>query len=296
MVWSLSLGVRFAPSPTGHFHIGNLRTAWVSARIARSLHQPWIVRVEDIDAARASEQSWSNQLADLITLGLKPDSIIKQSARYPRHLESFERARAEGRVYACDCSRKEVLESLSQMESAPHVPLSEYSGHCRNRPRSDVFRPVESLAWRWRNTIDDGRDDAIVARTDVEGGKFVPAYHWACAIDDADGDYSVLVRAWDLATVEKTQRAIRRWSCGPGALIDTTVFHTALVIREDGGRLEKRTKGVTLDEVIAGGSSPASLIAAFEKSFDEDSALRIIHDAAPVGEIFREISVGLFLR
>ncbi len=296
MVRSLSLGVRFAPSPTGHLHIGNLRTAWVSAHIARSLHQPWIVRVEDIDSTRASEQSWLSQHADLKTLGLNPDSIIKQSDRYPRHLESFERARAEGRVYACDCSRKDVLESLSQMESAPHSPTQEYSGHCRNRPHSDVFRPVESLAWRWRNTAEDGRDDAIVARTDVDGGTFVPAYHWACAIDDADGDYSVLVRAWDLATVEKTQRAIRRWSCGPGALIDTAVFHTALVTREDGGRLEKRTKGVTLDELIACGSSPASLIAAFEKSFDDSAALRVIHDAAPVGENPREISVNLFLR
>ncbi len=292
---SLSLGVRFAPSPTGRFHIGNLRTAWVSTRIARALHQPWIVRIEDIDTARSSEQLWLQQYEDLKALGLIPDSIHRQSERYVRHLEAFERARAEGRVYPCDCSRKDVLESLSQIESAPHQPTPEYSGHCRGRSRNDVFKPIESLAWRWRNTAEDGRDDAIVARTDRDGENFIPGYHWACAIDDAEGDYSVLVRAWDLATVEKTQRAIRRWSCGPRVLTDTEVFHTSLVIREDGGRLEKRTKGVTLDDLITNGSSPAALLVAFEKSFDEATALRAIHDAAPVGEIARKISVNFFL-
>jgi glutamyl/glutaminyl-tRNA synthetase len=251
------------------------------------LREPWVVRVEDIDAARSTKAHWDLQKKDLAVLGLIADQIVIQSEHHQLHRERFDAALKEGRIYACDCSRKEVNEGLSQLVRAPHELPPDYTGHCRNRPATDIFKPADTLAWRWRAKDESGRDDAIVARSDVFGDRFVPGYHWACAIDDAEGRYSTLVRAWDLAGVEKVQREIREWS---GAS-NVQVFHTALVVREDGGRLEKRTQGVTLDEVLAAGKSVEDLLAAFAQSFDEAS----VHANRPLGETSREISVVTLL-
>ena len=76
---------RFAPSPTGQFHVGNLRTAWISWQWSRALATPWIVRFEDIDAPRVKPGALEAQLEDLARLGMKPGSQFLQSERAQRH-------------------------------------------------------------------------------------------------------------------------------------------------------------------------------------------------------------------
>ncbi|RYZ66002.1 MAG: hypothetical protein EOP05_19780 [Proteobacteria bacterium] len=119
---------------------------------------------------------------------------------------------------------------------------------------------------------EDGQDDVIIARTSVEGEHFVPAYHWACAIDDFDGAYDLLVRSSDLAHALVIQRGIQEWLMKSHGLTRDLprVFHTALITQNDGHRLEKRTAGVTLEELKLNGIDPAKLISVFEKSFDSD--------------------------
>lgn len=298
-------GVRFAPSPTGEFHLGNLRTAWISEKLARALNTPWIIRVEDIDSARVKAESWEKQKADLAILGLFADSVIVQSDRFDRHFELFERAKTEGRIYPCDCSRQDVLEALRLMTSAPHGLSTEYSGQCRGRSYEGsnfslaLCSPKETLAWRWKASENNGYHDAIVARTDPRGKNFVPGYHWACATDDALGNYDVLVRAWDLAPVERTQNEIREWVTGSASVV--SVFHTALVTNDDGSRLEKRTKGVTLAEFLSSGAQVEHLLEKFDEGFDQAHAVKSIGNASqnravlPIGEIVHKIPVG-FLR
>lgn len=266
-------GVRFAPSPTGRFHIGNLRTAWISWRWAKALKQPWILRFEDIDTPRVLAGARERQIEDMRALGLEADEICDQSQLRTRHWELFKRARSEGRIYACNCSRKEVMEGLA---SAPHggaAPV--YTGKCRNLHESelshDPFQPRPSLGWRFKVEVDpSGKSDFLIARTEWTSEPrertFVPAYAWACAIDDLDGDYALLVRAWDLEHALAQQREIQRWMV-PGAALPA-VFHTALVTSNDGHRLEKRTQGVTWPELESAGMRPATLIAAFERSFE----------------------------
>ncbi len=289
-------GIRFAPSPTGRFHIGNLRTAWASHQIAHALNEPWILRIEDIDTARVSLEFREKQIEDLKSLGLTADHIVIQSSRHQRHQELFERARQEGRVYPCDCSRREVLDALSQMERAPHSAPAEYSGHCRHRDEPlSAYKPAETLAWRWKmqtgSGATSGQHDAIIARTDAHGETFTAGYHWACAIDDADGNYHVLVRAWDLSSVDEIQSEIRAWSLGSRDL--TRVFHTALVARDDGGRLEKRTQGVTLDELQAQGVTTPRILKAFDFSFDLKTALHEISSShRPIGESVKSLSLS----
>ena len=151
-------GVRFAPSPTGSFHIGNLRTAWISHKWAKRLHLPWIVRFEDIDTPRVMPHAQQEQLSDFQWLGLIPSRIDVQSAHLDRHWKLFVKAIQIGIVYPCYCSRKEVQAALANAASAPHGSNSVYSGHCRqqrNLKLNETISHHQSIAWRFKNDCDD---------------------------------------------------------------------------------------------------------------------------------------------
>ncbi len=270
-------GVRFAPSPTGRFHIGNLRTAWISYQWSRELGRPWIVRFEDIDDPRVLAGAQDQQVLDLKTLGLVPDLELTQSRYLERHLQLFQLARKSGAVYPCVCSRKEVQTALSSLASAAHDNQSPvYSGECRQNPLDDDAQINSSacVAWRFRMPRLDGRNDFIIARTASLGGDegFIPAYHWACAIDDFDGAYDLIVRSVDLASALPLQRAIQAWlsSAEKKDVHLIRAFHTSLITQDDGRRLEKRTNGVTLSELLQDGWSVEKLTSAFETSFNRD--------------------------
>lgn len=258
-------GVRFAPSPTGNFHLGNLRTAWISWWWARQLRQPWVLRFEDIDRPRVVYGAQDQQLKDLHDLGLEPDLIVVQSELYDRHLQLFMRARDEGVIYPCLCSRKEIL---SRLASAPHGKEAIYSGNCRNRALKKDSVRGQQVAWRFRTPDEGGGQDFIIGRTQDWEEDFVPAYHWACAIDDWDGDVTLLVRAHDLAPALVLQRWIQEWlNRELGTRLYPAAFHTSLVINNEGGRLEKRTQGVTLSELKTQGWGADEILVAFQRSY-----------------------------
>jgi glutamyl/glutaminyl-tRNA synthetase len=240
--------------------------------LSHLLKAPLIFRFEDIDGPRVVPNAQVDQLSDMKSLGIQPDKVIVQSTNLDRHFELFQFAKDNNKIYACDCSRSEVRESLNRIASAPHQKELEYSGRCRDlaRKSSDLsaFKATDSIAWRWRHENPSGQDDCIVARTDLKSGAFQPGYHWACAIDDADGEYNWLVRAWDLASAERTQSQIRHWVKGlAGGQDQARVYHTTLVTRDNGQRIEKRTKGVTLLELSTLGYQPPQIVELFAKSF-----------------------------
>lgn len=278
--------MRFAPSPTGRFHVGNLRTAWISHQLARVHGLPWIVRMEDIDGPRVVSGMQAQQLADMAALNMIPDLLLVQSQFRARHWQVFLNGILSGQIYPCNCSRREVQIALTELASAAHdnrAPI--YSGRCRHRQLTamtlkSIDRPADSLAWRFRMADETGRHDFIVARTSADFDSagatdyhvpehFVPAYHLACAIDDSDGQYDLIVRAHDLSTALPLQQAIQLWF---GSLdCDSSlpaVFHTSLVVQNDSKRLEKRTQGVTLAELQKNGVSTGQLLWRFQQSFD----------------------------
>lgn len=271
-------GVRFAPSPTGNLHVGNFRTAWISHKLAKAFNLPWVVRFEDIDRPRVVEEARSNQLKDLANLGLLPDVELLQSQFRNRHWQIFIDGIRQRKIYPCDCSRKEVQQALASMASAPHLSPITYSGHCRNLG-DRKFVASETLAWRFKMDDSSGQDDFIVARTSKDFDKngvpdftsFTPSYHLACAIDDHDGNYDLLVRSCDLRESLHPQREIQKWM---GRTNFIPVFHTSLVTQDDGKRLEKRTLGVTLQEMEARNINPPDLIKIFEKSFELPSSIQ----------------------
>lgn len=287
------MSVRYAPSPTGRLHVGNLRTAWVSREAARKLRLAWIVRFEDIDEPRVIAGAQESQLQDLRALGLEPDEIVVQSHRRMAHWKAFQRGVSEGQLYPCVCSRKEVQQALERLASAPHAATPLYDGRCRREPATVT---TGSVGWRFRSSDPTGTRDFIVARTqgldrgELPGVDFVPAYLWACAIDDLESRHRLLVRCVDLAPVASQQREIQQW-LEPGTPLPA-IFHTALVVTNDGARLEKRTRGVTLPECSERGIGPAELEKRFRDSFDRASLPAALSPGSVQGEARPQITLA----
>ena len=124
---------RFAPSPTGVLHLGNLRTALASWLSVRAAGGRWLIRMEDVDGPRCRREVGELQLGDLAALGLHSDEtpVLWQSDRSEAYREALAALREAGQLYPCICTRRD----LQSLASAPHAEegLRPYPGHCRTR-------------------------------------------------------------------------------------------------------------------------------------------------------------------
>ena len=267
---------RFAPSPTGDLHLGNLRTALVAWLAARSSDRDFLVRMEDLDRVTSSEDHERRQLADLAALGLDHDGeVVRQSERFDRYRVEIDRLRAAGRVYECFCTRREIRAEIEAAASAPHAHLPDgaYPGTCRDltdaerRARRDAGR---SPALRLRTdgesiTVHDGLagefvgavDDVVLARADG-----VPAYNLAVVVDDIAQGVTQVVRGDDLLSSTPRQVLLYRLLGGE----PPEYLHVPLVLGADGQRLAKRHGAVTLSDLAADGWSPADVLGALGRS------------------------------
>jgi glutamyl-tRNA synthetase len=271
---------RFAPSPTGTLHLGNLRTALLAWLFARSAGSPFLVRMEDLDAGRVREGAAEQQLADLRAIGLDWDGeVVFQSARLERYAGALEALRAAGLVYECFCTRAEIRAAAS----APHGPLPEgaYPGTCLRLPARELAarrasgRPpalrvraeaaVVGFTDRVAGPVSGVVDDFVVRRNDG-----APAYNLAVVVDDAAQGIGEVVRGDDL--LDSTPRQL--WLARALGLPEPAHAHVALVRGPDGARLAKRHGAVTLRELapdaartwICGslGLDPADPLAGFD--------------------------------
>jgi len=239
---------RFAPSPTGPLHLGNLRTALIAWLFARSAGSPFLLRIEDLDAGRSRPEHEAGQLADLAAIGLDWDGpVVRQSERGALYATALERLD----TYPCYCTRAEIREAAS----APHGPLAEgaYPGTCRElsdhqrRDRERAGRPpalrvradgslvvfTDRLMGRHEGAI----DDFVVRRND---GAY--AYNLAVVVDDAEQNVEQVVRGADL--LDSTPRQL--WLAGALSLPAPSHAHVPLVLGAGGERLAKRDGAVTL--------------------------------------------------
>ena len=252
---------RFAPSPTGALHLGNLRTALLAWLFARAVGARFLVRIEDLDAARVRPGLAAAQLADLAALGLDWDEPpVHQSQRLGLYREAIDRLDAAGRLYPCFCTRAEIREAVS----APHGPVTGYPGTCRElsaqerRRREDAGRPpalrlrTDPGPVRFRDDLlgdQTGRvDDVVVRRNDG-----APAYNLAVIVDDADQGIGQVVRGADLLDSTPRQLVLARLL----GITPPRYAHVPLVLGPDGARLAKRHGAVTLDDRRRLGESPA---------------------------------------
>jgi glutamyl-tRNA synthetase len=255
---------RFAPSPTGELHLGNLRTALLAWLFARSTGAAFLVRMEDLDRATSSRVHEAAQLRDLAALGIDWDGpVVRQSERFDRYRSAIDRLATAGLTYPCYCTRREIREA----SSAPHGDSGGgaggieggYPGTCRHltmrqraareaegRPPAIRLRtdaPVVEFTDRLHGRVQGVVDDVVLARNDG-----VPAYNLAVVVDDAQQGVEEVVRGDDLLTSTPRQIHLAR-------LLDLPIpsyAHVPLVLGADGTRLAKRHGAVTLSEIGAG--------------------------------------------
>ena len=254
---------RFAPSPSGALHLGSARTALASFIAAEG---DFVLRIEDLDVARTQPGSAAQMLDDLRWLGLAwregPDvggecAPYVQSERRALYDAAIAMLRADGRVYPCSCSRREV----EQASQAPHGAEPVYPGTCRGRDPSAVIDEARArgrgVSWRFAVpegmvtivdrrlgpvTQDVARDvgDFVVSRADG-----VPAYQLAVVVDDIAMSIREVVRGDDLLASSPRQRLL----FDAFGAIPPAFFHIPLVVGDDGVRLAKRHGSITVSEL-----------------------------------------------
>lgn len=259
---------RFAPSPSGPLHVGNLRTALLAWLFARAAGSKFVVRIEDLDPERSRPEHEAGQLEDMRAIGIDWDgAVVRQSERTVLYREALRRLEAAGRVYPCWCTRAEIRAAAD----APHGPLPEgaYPGTCRRLSDSErswreraAGRPPslrldsagESLAFddRVRGRVEGAIDDFVLWRWDD-----TPAYNLAVVVDDADQEIGEVVRGDDLLDTTPRQILLQRLL----ELPTPSYAHVPLVLAPNGERLAKRHGAVTLADRAALGETPADALA-----------------------------------
>ena len=184
---------RYAPSPSGDLHYGNLRTALLAWLWARSTGRDFRMRVDDIDTQRSSAASAERQLADLAALGIDWDGdVLYQHDRFDAYANTLRHLEQRGLVYECYCSRREIQEAAR----APHAVPGSYPGTCRSL--DDATR-----AQRRANLAAAGRVPALRLRADVTQWTVHDFF-----AGDSTGDVDDMVLPW-WSTMHF--RALTRW-------------------------------------------------------------------------------------
>ncbi|AKE88183.1 tRNA glutamyl-Q(34) synthetase GluQRS [Rhodococcus aetherivorans] len=261
---------RFAPSPSGDLHLGNLRTAVLAWLFARSTGRRFLIRVEDLDRVRPGAQE--RQLADLAALGLDwDDEVVHQSRRLPLYDAAIARLARAGLTYECFCTRREIQHAAS----APHAPQGAYPGTCRNLTEAEREAKRASgrpAALRLRSgaatfTVADevhGSFTGVVDDLVLRRGDGIPAYNLAVVVDDAAQGIDQVVRGDDLLTSAPRQAYL-------AALLGLpvpTYAHVPLALNVHGKRLAKRDGAVTLTDQAALGHTAADVLSRIAVSLD----------------------------
>jgi glutamyl-Q tRNA(Asp) synthetase len=275
---------RFAPSPTGYLHLGHAYVAIAAHDAARGGR--FLLRIEDIDLARARPEYETAILDDLAWLGLRwEEPVLRQSARFDAYGNPLDRLDAQGLLYPCFCTRAEIASEIARASEAPHGPEgAHYPGTCRGLSavtraarivsgtpyalRLDVVEAVRragALSFAEEGCGPAGEHGIIVVDP-LQFGDIVLArkemptsYHLAVVVDDAYQGVTLVTRGNDLFGATHVQRLLQ-------ALLDLptpTYVHHRLVLDAQDRKFSKRDKAVTLRELRAQGETPDSIRARF---------------------------------
>ncbi|HEY9199475.1 MAG TPA: glutamate--tRNA ligase [Gammaproteobacteria bacterium] len=261
----MTVRTRFAPSPTGYLHIGGARTALFSWLYARRHGGVFILRIEDTDLERSTEESVNAILEGMTWLGLEYDEgPFYQTKRFDRYGVIIQQLLDTGHAYKCYCS-KERLEKLREDQMA-NKDKPRYDGHCRDGATPPS--PDAPYVIRFRNpqdgevVVDDmirGRvvfqnaelDDLIIARSDG-----TPTYNLTVVVDDADMDITHVIRGDDhLNNTPRQINILRALGATP-----PQYAHVPMILGADGKRLSKRHGAVSVMQYREEGFLPEALL------------------------------------
>ena len=267
---------RYAPSPSGDLHFGNLRTAVLAWLFARQSGRRFYLRVEDVDSERSSAEAAHRQLEDLATLGIEwDDPVLYQHERG----EAYAEALAALPTYECYCTRRDIREAAS----APHAQPGLYPGTCRNLTdqerayrrsllhtegrlpavRLKAQAPECTVRDTLRGEYTGAVDDVILKRggrvDQAQAGDW--AYNLAVVVDDGYQGVDQVVRGDDLLASAPAQAYLAHLL----GYAEPEYVHVPLVVTREGRRLAKRDGAVTLREMAATGG-PGEVVGQIARS------------------------------
>jgi glutamyl-Q tRNA(Asp) synthetase len=277
---------RFAPSPNGYLHLGHAYSALLNFDLARRTGGHFLLRIEDIDAARCRLEFEEAIYEDLSWLGISWEvPVRRQSEHLADHREALEKLAALGLIYPTFESRAEIARLVAEREvqgpwprdpdGAPHYlgnarPLS--AQECARLLRSEAPHALRldmaaacahagQLRWAEHGAGPKGESGTIVARPGAWGDvilarKEMPtSYHLAVVIDDALQGVTEVVRGEDLFWSTSVHRLLQQLL----GLPQPTYRHHRLILDDDGRKLSKSTAATGLRELRAGGATPAEI-------------------------------------
>ncbi|MCB2046396.1 MAG: glutamate--tRNA ligase [Novosphingobium sp.] len=265
----MSVTTRFAPSPTGPLHVGNIRTALHNWMLARKAGGRFLLRIDDTDEQRSREEYVAAIRADLAWLGLHPDGEERQSARLQHYEAAFERLRETGRVYPCFETAQE-LELKRKIRLGRGLPPIYDRASLELSEADRAAREAEGVAPHWRFMLDH---DAPIAWDDgIRGAQqFDPAqlsdpvirradgswlYMLPSAVDDIEMGVTDVLRGED--HVSNTAVQIQMFTALHAA--PPRFAHEALLTGAE-GKLSKRLGSLGVDEFRQRGIEPEALVA-----------------------------------
>ena len=271
----MKIRTRFAPSPTGYMHLGNVWIAFLNWLWTKQQGGEIVLRIEDIDRQRCHEEYIRAIEEDLEWLGLSYDegpagnySYGKplQSERFPLYQKILDTWYKEGEIYPCYCTRAR----LHSISSAPHEgeTLPVYDGHCRELTDAERAAMTKAPSWRIRmeevsesftdlfcGTLErrlfPKADDFVVRRADG-----MVAYQLAVSIDDGAMGITHVLRGNDLLSSTYYQLYLIRKLGYPVP----TYGHLPLLVDQEGVRLSKRQQGITIREMKESGAKAEDII------------------------------------
>ena len=274
----MSIVTRFAPSPTGHLHLGHAFSALFAWRRAREAGGRFLLRLEDIDPARCRPEFAAAILQDLAWLGMDWDGEVRvQSQHLAEYQTALDTLSRRGLLYPCFCTRADIQREVERSTTAPHAPDGSalYPGTCRHL--SDHERAARIAAGeRYALRLDMARALTNVSAplTFVEAGagailchperfgdvvlarKDAPAsYHLCVTHDDALQGVTLVTRGEDLKPATDVQRLLQALMGWPAP----AYAHHPLLTDATGRRLAKRDQASTLRDLRAQGHSPAEV-------------------------------------
>ena len=264
---------RFAPSPTGHLHLGHAHSALFGWRAAMAADGRFLLRIEDIDPQRCRPAFERDLMEDLAWLGLTWETPVRrQSDHLDDHRAALTRLRDLGVVYPCFCTRKDIAAEIARAGHAPHGPDGPlYPGTCRHLDdslrrarmqegaayalRLDVAKAMAvtgPLRWHdrargWQDATPEILGDVVLARKDTP-----TSYHLAVTVDDHLQGVTLVTRGEDLFFATHVHRLLQ-------ALLrveSPDYHHHPLLTNERGERLAKRDRAKSLRSLREAGLEP----------------------------------------
>jgi glutamyl-tRNA synthetase len=260
----MTVVTRFAPSPTGLLHVGGVRTALFSWLYAHRMHGKFILRVEDTDRERSTEEAVRVILEGMDWLGLKADEgPYFQTQRFDRYREVMAGMLKAGTAYHCYCTKQE-LDALREAQIA-RKEKPRYTGTCRERTEP---RPGVTPVVRFKNPLDGPvvvedlvhgavtfqnaeLDDLIIARSDG-----TPTYNFCVVVDDMDMGVTHVIRGDDhLNNTPRQMNMLKALGATP-----PVYAHVPMILGPDGTKLSKRHGAVSVLQYNEEGYLPDALL------------------------------------